>query len=317
MKITKRLVSILTCIAFSFSLLSINASASSSNGHSVNSNQNIHLDEIENGYVFTQKSDDKSVAIITSNTENIIAISIMYTPNSNIIYQWILNDYPVNNFDQNNLSSWHNIISYAEKNLNKASKVEISVDEIDENTPMPFSSAGADLAKDLVDIVGSEYSDKFTRIKRMDGNDYRLYETKEFTIRKDRTLSWKSGVTVASILVSIVSVTATAGNVALISSVLGLIGSVASTVLPAGKINRYSCMVLYTRYITVDYGTTQYGHAYKIRNFEGYEDADLNSTGRAHVIPDTEILFYDPNQSEEYFNNGIFDEVYKTYNKLW
>ena len=78
----------------------------------------------------------------------------------------------------------------------------------------------------------------------------------------------------------------------------------------------YNYIAIYTRYITVDYGTVQYGHAYKIRNFDGYEEAALNSTGRAHVIPDTEILYYDANQSEEYFNNGIFNEAYNAYNNI-
>ena len=195
--------------------------------------------------------------------------------------------------------------------------VEISIDEIDENTPSPLSSAGADLAKDLRGIVGNEYSNKYTnRSKIMDGHTYRLYETMEFSISKCNTLSWKSGTTIASILAGIISVAPIPANVATFCGIMSIVGSVASTQLPEGKINRYSCMVLYARYVTVDYGSKQYGRAYKLRNFDGYEDADLNSSGRAHVFPETGDPYYDANQSEEYFNNGIFNEAYNAYNNI-
>lgn len=317
MKIARKLISSLTCIAVFLSLTNINAFAMNSNENLVNTQQNVYLEKIEDGYVFTQKADDKSVAIITSNTENVVAISIIYTSNSDIVYQWIINDYPMEGFSQNSLDFWDSIISYAENNLDNASLIEISVDEISENTPMPFSSADADLAEDLVGIVGEEYSNKYTnRLRVMDGHDYRLYESMEFSIRKCATLSWQTGASIASVLAGVVSIAPVPPHVALFTGVLGIVAAVASTILPAGKVNQYSCMALYTRYVTVDNGSTQYGHAYKIRTFDGYEDANPNSTGRAHVFPATEVLFYDPNQSEEYFNNGIFDEAYNSYNNI-
>lgn len=318
MKIIKRLISILICAALSFSLLSTNAFAMNNHNNPINSPQNICIDEIEDGYVFTEKANDKSVAIITSNLENIIAISIIYISNPNIVHQWIISDYPMDNFSQNSFAAWENIISCAENNLNEASLVEISIDEIDENTPSPLNSTGADLAKDLRGIVGYEYSNRYTNRSRiMDGHTYRLYETMEFSFTKGFTLSWKNGFTIASVLVSIISVAATSANVSLLCGILGIATSIASTVLPAGKVNKYSCMVLYTRYVTVDYGSKQYGHAYKFRIFDGYEDADLNSTGRAHVFPNTKDPMYDANQSEEYFNNGIFNEAYNAYNNIF
>ena len=108
--------------------------------------------------------------------------------------------------------------------------VEISIDEIDENTPSPLSSAGADLAKDLRGIVGNEYSNKYTnRSKIMDGHTYRLYETMEFSISKCNTLSWKSGTTIASILAGIISVAPIPANVATFCGIMSIVGSVAST----------------------------------------------------------------------------------------
>lgn len=313
----ERAISILLSVSMLLSTVST-AFAAENTENFTNSPQDTYWEELVDGDVFVQQTDRKLVAIITSDAEHIVTISIKYVSQPNLVYQWIINDYPVAEFRPDDLSFWNDIIEYAEGKMGAASLVEFSIEEISENDPMVFSSAGADLAADLEGITGKEYADKYTyQLKRMDGHDYRLYETMEFNIRQLSTLSWKSGTSIASVLVSIIGVVATGANVALLCSILGIASSVASTVLPAGKVNKYECMVQYIRYVTVDYGSRQYGHAYKIRNFEGYENADTNSTERAYVIPDTELLYYSGSQTEEYFNSGIFDEAYNAYNNIF
>lgn len=49
----------------------------------------------------------------------------------------------------------------------------------------------------------------------------------------------------------------------------------------------------------------------KVVKYKGYEDADLNSSGRASIVPETQSVVY--SISQEHFNSGIFDEAYQNY----
>lgn len=309
----KRIFSLLLAITCLLGVMPVSA-------YAANDGSETYLDETADGNIFVQKNQDKIVTIATTDVEHIVSISILYSKDirskeSCIVYQWVLNDYP-DPFSPNIPSFWEDVIEYAEARKSEASLIAFALEETEPDEPMALSSAGADLASDLQSIVGREYSNKYIEMRRMGGHDYRLYETLEYNIRKVHTLSWRDGATAVSIVTSTLGLVATNGTVTLICGVLGILSTASQDYLPAGKMNQYECMALYTRYVTVDYGTRQYGHAYKIRNFEGYEEASNNSTGRAHIIPDTELLYYDSNQSAEYFYGGIFDEAYNAYNNI-
>lgn len=285
----------------------------------INSSCETYLEEIDGGMAYIQKSSSKIVAIATNNDKHIISISILYRNNASNVYQWIINDYPYSKFNTNDPSFWNDVIKYAEEKLSQASVVTFSIEEAGRIAPRTVgSSAGADLTADMVAHLGKEYSDKYIQVRRMDdGRNYKLYETMEFDIQKVNTLSWKSGVTLTSVIVNVLSLIAGSTTVGTICSVLGLASTVAEQVLPAGKMNKYGCMALYTRYVTVENNPGQQATATKIISYEGYEDASDNSTGRAHIISDTKLVYYSGNQTEQYYLSGIFEEAYRHYNKLW
>lgn len=49
----------------------------------------------------------------------------------------------------------------------------------------------------------------------------------------------------------------------------------------------------------------------KVITYKGYEDADLNSSGRASIVPETQSVVYSISQA--HFESGIFDEAYQNY----
>ena len=279
--------------------------------------QDFYVEDFGGRNIFFQRTNSKNIVIITNETEHIVLISIKYSGQSDVIYQWVINDYPVKEFSPDDFDFWNDVILYAEENIDKATLVEFTTEEINENDSMPFSSAGADLAEDLENIVGQPYSDKYLYSKRMDGHDYKLHQSMEFYITKDGKRSWNPGTTIASILLDIIGVTATSINISILCTILGIGISELDTIIPAGSFNYYSCLVMYTRYVTVDNDDRQYSYAYRFMHFDGEEEASLNSRGRACIFPETKMIYYSGNQTEEYFYGGLFDEAYKVYNKLW
>ena len=309
----KRFLSLFLALAMSLSLTTSSFAAGGVGNNSVET----YMEEIADGHLFIQRTDDKLVAIATNDIKHIVNIAIKDTSKSDAVYQWLINDYPVAAFCPDDPSFWNDIIVYAEGKMDEASLAEFSFEEVDENEPMVISSAGADLAEDLNSIVGAEYSDRFTgSVRVIEGHVYRLYETMEYYISKVNTFSWGTGITVAAWIVGFLGVAATTITVSRLCGILGLASLAIDGLMPVGKMNKYQCAVTYTRYVTVDSGSRRYGPAFKFRYFDGYEDANFNSRGRAHVIPDSEILRYDMNQSEEFFNSGIFNEAYKAYNNI-
>lgn len=302
----------ITAILLTFSIvLSMSSTVFAANGDPVYYDQNVNISEFRDGYIFIQKTEEKSVAIITSNTEHTIYASIMYAEKKDVVYQWIIDDYP-EEFCASDPSFWNGIILYIEENTNEATLVDFWYEEANENDPELFSSAGADLIERMQELEGFGYTDKYIKMRIMDSHTYRMYETKEFKVIRDGSYSWKDGASLASIAAGIAGL-ATSGVASTICGVLGLVFSGLGMVLPAGSVNKYICAVLYTRYIKVDYGSREYAHAYKIIYYDGCENADLNSDERADILVETRYETYDMNQSEEYFNNGIFDSAYKMY----
>lgn len=312
---SKRFIAALLSVCM---LIAIMPAAFASNrfGNSANSSQNIYMEVVEGGNLFAQKTDDgDNIVIITDDAEHTISISIVYAKQSNRVYQWSIKDYPVEEFRPDDIEFWNDIICYAEDNMDQADKFDVTKIAVDENFPVPSSSANADLMEDLEDIVGYEYNNKYTyQLRRMDGHDYRLYESMNFSIKLSGFNITEAGMTAATVLSSILGILPTSLNLSLLSGVFGLVFNTLAAIVPEGKNNIYTCIALYNRYVTVDGGSYHYADAYKIRSFTGLEHAEPDSRGRAHIFPDTEELYYDLNQTEEFYNSGIFDAAYIEYN---
>src|SRR5699024_6848241 len=127
---------------------------------------------------------------------------IMYAEKKDVVYQWIIDDYP-EEFCASDPSFWNGIILYIEENTNEATLVDFWYEEANENDPELFSSAGADLIERMQELEGFGYTDKYIKMRIMDSHTYRMYETKEFKVIRDGSYSWKDGASLASIAAGI------------------------------------------------------------------------------------------------------------------
>lgn len=292
-------------------LLSITSPAYAANTEiDLNDLPNTYHSAIEGGDMFVQEADGKLVTILTNEAEQLVTISIKYDPASNTVYQWILESYPVNPFAPESLSFWTDIINYAEDRMDEAAIVEFEVESAMQNNAR--SSAGADLYNDLVSIVGTPYSDTLTEVRSIEGHTYRLYEALEFDIKNVTVNRWLTAITVASFITGIVGLTATSSTIITVCGIFGLATTTASTLIPAGSTNEYTCKAIYTRYITVDGSVKWYAGAYKTKSFKGYEDASDNSTGRAKIFGSSVNIKY--TSTGDIYNTGLWDIAYANYN---
>ena len=260
--------------------------------------------------MFIQETNEKLIAIGVDNTTHVITISIKYKTTPDTVYQWIFTDYPEKAFNMNDLSFWDGIIDYAEERPAEATPVHFTTEEISADEPMVISSAGADLREDLQELVGTEHYDKYVSTRVINGKIFHMYEHLSFNIYKTRTVSWSTGITLASLVTNILGLATTSRTLAIICGVLGIAYTVASEIIPEGRIITYTCEANYHRYVKLDSGS-KYALTDKFVTYTGYEDADLNSSGRASIVPETKKEVY--GISEDYFNGGIFNDAYNNY----
>lgn len=271
------------------------------------------VEDIGSGKMFIQETDEQLTAIGADNATHTITVSIKYTDDPNTVYQWVFMDYPEDEFDMNDLSFWEDVINYAESKTEQATVVYFVTEEISEDEPMVLSSAGADLREDLEGYLGeTEHSNRSVSTRVMDGRIFQLYEDLTFNIYSSGVRhSWNTGITISSLVVGVLGLAATSRIMATICGVLGIAFTVASMTLSSGKINQYTCAANYYRYVKLQSGATYYAVSEKIVTYKGYEDASLNSSGRASIVSDTKVERF--SRTESHFNNGIFDEAYNNY----
>lgn len=273
-------------------------------------NTTTKIEDVGSGKMFIQETNEKLIAIGADNTTHIITVSIKYTSDPNTVYQWIFDDYPQEEFNMNSTSFWDEVIDYAEENSGEATEIQFTYEEVTADEPMVRSSAGADLREDIEERHGTEYSDVRVSTQVMGGQVFHMYENLWISIAKVGAHAWNNGITLASLVVSILGLAATTATMGTICGVLGIAFSVGSMTLSAGKLNRYTCTAHYNRYVRRDTGY-KLATSDKVITYKGYEDADLNSSGRASIVPATQSVVYSISQT--HFNSGIFDEAYQSY----
>lgn len=291
------------------------AFAADSNVTDPNSLPNTYTEKLEDGDIFIQQSDWQTVVILTSDKDHIINIAIKYFDTPDMVYQWVFDNYPISSFFPDDFSFWTNVIEYAEGKKDEASVVSFT--ESDVNQPITRSSAGADLQAGMISDLGQPYTGRFKTSKIIEGHTYRIYETMEFIIRQVKVLTWNDAITVAGFIAGFIGLGPTTKLVSNICTIFGLATTAATAVIPAGKMNKYSCMAQYTRYVTIDNSERDYSYAYKFVSYDGGENASDNDVGRAQILFDTKDTYY--GMTEEFYNDYdlLFDDAYRTYNNIW
>lgn len=276
-----------------------------------------YIGEISNGNIFSKKTSNMLVTIITDNTKRMIDISIKYLNQPNIVYQWRIHDYPVARFKPASNSFWNGIIEYAERNISSATPVtftDVTYEKPIDVTAMR-SSAGADLLQDLRSFIGQdEYFDvlKTSTPLYRNGVAFRVYESMQFRILLDGYKAWSTTITVASLITTVLGSVITGKLVVAICNAFGIAAGLSSLLLP-GKINKYICRAMVYRYVTANGSKYVYNITDKFIDYKGYENADNNSTERAYADSSSQTINYIQGQS--YFGSytAQVDDAYQMY----
>lgn len=276
-----------------------------------------YIGEISNGNIFSKKTSNMLVTIITDNTKRMIDISIKYLNQPNIVYQWRIHDYPVARFKPASNSFWNGIIEYAERNISSATPVTFT--DVTYEKPIDVtdrrSSAGADLLQDLRSFIGQdEYFDvlKTSTPLYRNGVAFRVYESMQFRILLDGYKAWSTTITVASLITTVLGSVITGKLVVAICNAFGIAAGL-SSLLPPGKINKYICRAMVYRYVTANGSKYVYNITDKFIDYKGYENADNNSTERAYADSSSQTINYIQGQS--YFGSytAQVDDAYQMY----
>lgn len=245
---------------------------------------------------------DENIAILTNVEDHLIDISISYLSSPNTVYQWTITDYPESTFTTSD-DFWNGVVAYAENRMTDASVVtftEVSYDEPIE-LPQTRSSAGADLLEDLEEFMGtSEYFGRQIYSTTYQGQVFRVLESMDFRILTNGSKSWSTTISVSSLIVSVLGLAATTTLVGAICGAFGVALSAAS-LIPPGKINKYICRAMNYRYVTINGSEYAYSMADKFIDYNGYENADNNSTERAYADSGSRSVSYVP--SAAYFSS--------------
>ncbi len=280
-------------------------------------NSQTYIGEISNGNIFSKKTANMLVTILTDNTRRLIDISIKYLNQPNIVYQWRIHDYPVARFKPASNSFWNGIIEYAERNISSATPVTFT--DVTYEKPIDVtdrrSSAGADLLQDLRSFIGQdEYFDvlKTSTPLYRNGVAFRVYESMQFRILLDGYKAWSTTITVASLITTVLGSVITGKLVVAICNAFGIAAGL-SSLLPPGKINKYICRAMVYRYVTANGSKYVYNITDKFIDYKGYENADNNSTERAYADSSSQTINYIQGQS--YFGSytAQVDDAYQMY----
>lgn len=280
-------------------------------------NTRTYIGEIPHGHIFTKQTPDKTIAILTDDTKHLIDISIKYSSQPGTVCQWQIQNYPVSKFKPSNISFWNEIIEYAERSA--ANAAHITFTDVTYEKPIDItekrSSAGADLLQDLEHLIGQrEYYDllKTSTPLYRNGIAFRVYESMQFRILLDGHKSWSTPISVASLITGVLGLFITESLILTICNVFDLVVS-AGTMLSPGKINKYICRAMIYRYVTANGSKYIYNITDKFIDYKGYEDANINSTGRAYADSGSQTINFIQGQS--YFGSytAQVDDAYQMY----
>lgn len=260
-----------------------------------------YIMEIDGGKLYTIKSADKSVVIMTNDAEHLLDVSITYSVEPEKAYNWIIEDYP-ETFSYDN-SFWNDAIVYCENNLELAETYEVDITIYDEPIEIPqtrsvASSAGNDLTEQLEDLHGPEYFMVPRYTTQWSGETFRVYESQEYRILDNGEVSWKSSMTVGSLISSVLKEVSTSSLIKALCTIFDIVVNAGSIVQP-GAINLYICRVQNNRCVTANGSDYMYNITYLFIDYDGYENADHNSGEGAEL--DVSSKFVEYTGGEDYY----------------
>lgn len=280
------------------------------------------IENTDSGKIFVQISDTKTSVIITDEHNKIMDVSFKYNSNPDIVYQFSSINYSPAisvHSDNTQLGYWISLLDYVEKNIDDATIVEF--DEVIFDKPIDVtqskSSAGQYFKSTLASLLGPEYYGTLkttTPIIRYD-QVFRVYESMAFYIYNTGYSTWTVTITAASLITSVLGAVVTSSLLSAICGAFGVAISVASLITP-GRVNKYTCEASVYRYVTINGSSYAYNITYKMIDYKGYEDNDLNSTAPAQLDTGSQSIWYD--RSQTYFNSYSLqvDDAYSMFQTI-
>lgn len=307
----KKFISLLLTVCM---LVSMSSTAVDADTSTTASAPTTSVSSIDGGHMYIAIRSDANIAILTNDEDHLIDISISYLSLPNTVYQWTITDYPESTFSTAD-SFWSDVIAYAENRMANANIVtftEVSYDEPIE-LPQTRSSAGADLLEDLESFLETgEYFGDEVYSTTYQGQDFRILESMDFRILTNGSKSWSTTISVSSLIVSVLGLAATSTLVGTICSVFGVTLSAAS-LIPPGKINKYICRAMNYRYVSINGSEYAYSMADKFIDYNGYENADNNSSERAYADSGSKSISYVPSATYFYSYTEQIHDAYEMF----
>ena len=274
--------------------------------------------DISGGNLYTSEENDKRVAILTNDENHLLDVSICYLSAPNTVYQWTITDYPISTFTPSNPQFWYNIVDYVEDQMSDANIVyftEVTYEEPIE-LPQTRSSAGSDLLDELEELMGlGEYSDTVVHSITYQGQRYRILEYMDFRILTDGSKSWANAIQVSSLIVTVLGLVASSTLITAICCAFGVVAS-ASSLLPAGTINKYLCVADVCRWVSINGSAYPYNITDKYFEYKGYENASNDSREKAYIDDGSLSEYFTDDEAYFNSNNSQIMDAYVVFSRI-
>lgn len=269
---------------------------------------------INNNRVFTYQTKSLRASIVIDN-ENILQVSIANSNEPDKIFQWIIDDcsdaIPCKSSD-NMLDI---VLDYAIKHIEDSEKIAIT--NVTYNEPIDITSnrlsSVADLKSDLATLVGTEFSNRLKCSRTYHAHTFNVYETMQFRIYEKGYATWNTAITVATLITSVLGFTNNAPSlVSTICNAFGVADSLYSLLAP-GQIKKYECQAFYYHYTVMPGSDNIYNTTFKTIIYNGYEDANPNSSERAYVDSGSQQIIYTEDETYYYSYTSQIEDAYDRY----
>ena len=298
----KRVVAFFLCACM---IMSCSSTAFAYSSQKEGTNSEIFTIETPVGDCVVQVSEDEVITVMKS--EDGTEVNYTDLDNTGDIYKFMLDDEDTENLEsaepQEVIRTVENV---KDDYLDVTQKIEGSIEYTEDPmaVPLPRSSITADLFADLEDLEGPEYDDLLIGSSTKGGTTLEVYEEMKFQVRETNTLKWdyEADITLGTFIAAFMRLSRPESiAVACLSIVFNVANDEASRISGKGELQRYRCTAWRTRYTVLEGTSRRITENHYFRDYVGYDDMDMNSTGRAAVNGAELTITYNPD-SEFYTN---------------
>lgn len=273
-----------------------------------NTEAEIEILTLDDGSIYTRKASTQNVVVTIPSNSSQIEIDFSFTSNPDKVYQFYTSyDHDLSLANATS-EDWSFILALCQSSLSSAKQIDFSVEDVTYEEPIDISrtrsSVAADLIEGLIELQGKEYEKLVVHSTTYQGQNIKVYQMKVHRIYEAGYKRWSTGedlITLGAFITGVLGLTATATVLGVFSIVFGVLPSAASKISGSGRVDKYKCDTIYSRYTTVNNSKYVYTMTDEVYEYMGYDDNDIASTARAAIdSSDCTHFYYD---SEAYYNS--------------